>query len=54
MTLPPISLHVEMKMVEADDGHGYTLPRRLAAYAWMSKWLKGVEDDGVVYASVLA
>lgn len=37
----------KMKMVEADDGHGYTLPRRLAAYAWMSKWLKGVEDDGV-------
>ena len=34
-------------MVEADDGHGYTLPRRLAAYAWMSKWLKGEEDDGV-------
>ena len=37
----------KLKMVEADDGHGYTLPRRLAAYAWMSKWLKGVEDDGV-------
>jgi len=33
--------------VEADDGHGYTLPRRLAAYAWFSKWLKGTEDDGV-------
>lgn len=37
----------KLKMVEADDGHGYTLPRRLAAYAWMSKWLKGVEDDGI-------
>lgn len=37
----------KLKMVEADDGHGYTLPRRLAAYSWMSKWLKGVEDDGV-------
>jgi cephalosporin-C deacetylase-like acetyl esterase len=37
----------KLKMVEADDGHGYTLPRRLAAYAWMSKWLKGQEDDGV-------
>lgn len=37
----------KIKMVEADDGHGYTLPRRLAAYAWMSKWLKGQEDDGV-------
>ena len=37
----------KLKMVEADDGHGYTLPRRLAAYSWMSKWLKGKEDDGV-------
>ncbi len=37
----------KLKMVEADDGHGYTLPRRLAAYSWMSKWLKGAEDDGV-------
>jgi cephalosporin-C deacetylase-like acetyl esterase len=37
----------KLKMVEADDGHGYTLPRRLAGYAWMSKWLKGQEDDGV-------
>jgi cephalosporin-C deacetylase-like acetyl esterase len=36
-----------LKMVEADDGHGYTLPRRLAGYVWMSKWLKGQEDDGV-------
>ncbi|MBM3755435.1 MAG: xylan esterase [Acidobacteria bacterium] len=37
----------KMQMFEADDGHGYTLPRRLAAYAWFSKWLKGEEDDGV-------
>ncbi|MBI2687087.1 MAG: acetylxylan esterase [Acidobacteria bacterium] len=37
----------KVKMVEADDGHGYTLPRRVAAYAWFSKWLKGQEDDGV-------
>ena len=37
----------KLKMVEADDGHGYTLPRRLAAYSWMSRWLKGQEDDGV-------
>jgi cephalosporin-C deacetylase-like acetyl esterase len=37
----------KLKMVEADDGHGYTLPRRLAAYAWMSKWLKNQPDDGV-------
>jgi cephalosporin-C deacetylase-like acetyl esterase len=29
---------------EADDGHGYSQPRRLAAYNWFSRWLKGVED----------
>jgi cephalosporin-C deacetylase-like acetyl esterase len=33
-----------LQMVEADDGHGYTKPRRLAAYRWFSRWLKGVED----------
>ena len=32
-------------MVEADDGHGYTLPRRLAAYRWMNRWLKGVDSS---------
>lgn len=37
----------KIEKVEADDGHGYTLPRRLAAYQWFSKWLKGVDDDGV-------
>jgi hypothetical protein len=30
--------------VEADDGHGYSQPRRLAAYNWFSRHLKGVED----------
>jgi cephalosporin-C deacetylase-like acetyl esterase len=32
-----------LQMVEADDGHGYTLPRRLAAYRWLNRWLKGVD-----------
>jgi cephalosporin-C deacetylase-like acetyl esterase len=36
----------KISMVEADDGHGYSLPRRLAAYQWFAKWLKGVDDDG--------
>jgi cephalosporin-C deacetylase-like acetyl esterase len=35
----------QLQMVEADDGHGYTKPRRLAAYRWFSRWLKGVEDQ---------
>ena len=34
----------KLSMFEADDGHGYTKPRRLAAYDWLSRWLKGAED----------
>ncbi|MBM3736984.1 MAG: hypothetical protein FJW39_14480 [Acidobacteria bacterium] len=34
----------QIGMTEADDGHGYTLPRREAAYRWFGKWLKGSED----------
>jgi cephalosporin-C deacetylase-like acetyl esterase len=41
-----LGISEKLEMVEADDGHGYTLPRRLAAYRWMSKWLKGETDDG--------
>ena len=41
-----LGISEKLGMAEADDGHGYTLPRRVAAYAWMSKWLKGEEDDG--------
>jgi cephalosporin-C deacetylase-like acetyl esterase len=35
----------KLEMVEADDGHGYSKPRRLAAYNWFSRWLKGVEEN---------
>ena len=31
-------------MFEADDEHGYNKTRRLAAYEWFGRWLKGVED----------
>ena len=34
----------KLSMVEADDEHGYTLPRRLAAYRWMNRWLKGADE----------
>jgi hypothetical protein len=34
----------KLNMVEADDEHGYTLPRRLAAYRWMNRWLKGADE----------
>jgi cephalosporin-C deacetylase-like acetyl esterase len=45
-TYDSLGISEKLGMVEADDGHGYTLPRRLAAYQWMSKWLKGEDDDG--------
>ena len=45
-TYDSLGIAEKLKMVEADDGHGYTLPRRLAAYAWMSRWLKNAPDDG--------
>ena len=35
----------KIRMVEADDGHGYSKPRRMAAYDWFAKWLKGSEDS---------
>lgn len=40
------SLNAEAKFAkfEADDGHGYTKPRREAAYRWFTRWLKGAED----------
>lgn len=30
---------------EADNGHGYLEPRRVAAYRWLSRWFKGQEDN---------
>ncbi len=35
---------VRISRTEADDGHGYSLPRRESAYRWFGKWLKGSED----------
>ncbi|MBL8206911.1 MAG: acetylxylan esterase [Blastocatellia bacterium] len=35
----------KVSMVEADDGHGYSKPRRLASYRWFGRWLKGVDDQ---------
>src|SRR5579872_6842843 len=36
----------KLTMFEADDGHGYNQPRRLAAYAWFAHWLKNEDDQG--------
>jgi cephalosporin-C deacetylase-like acetyl esterase len=33
-----------VEMFEADDGHGYSHPRRMAAYDWLSRQLRGTED----------
>ncbi len=35
----------KVDMVEADDGHGYSKPRRIAAYRWFARWLKQENDD---------
>lgn len=37
----------KIAMTEADDGHGYSQPRRLAAYKWFDKWLKGVDEETI-------
>jgi cephalosporin-C deacetylase-like acetyl esterase len=34
----------KLSMFEADDKHGFTPPRRLAAYRWMNRWLKGADQ----------
>jgi cephalosporin-C deacetylase-like acetyl esterase len=31
----------KVAMAEADDGHGFSQPRRIAAYTWFDQWLKG-------------
>src|SRR5262249_35859086 len=36
----------KIQKVEADDDHGYTKPRRQAAYRWFGHWLKSEDDDG--------
>jgi cephalosporin-C deacetylase-like acetyl esterase len=35
----------KLGMTEADDEHGYTKPRRMAAYQWFARWLKGTDDQ---------
>ncbi|MBI1940166.1 MAG: acetylxylan esterase [Acidobacteria bacterium] len=35
----------KLAMFEADDTHGYSQPRRGAAYRWLGRWLKGAEDN---------
>ncbi len=36
----------KLQKVEVDDGHGYSKPRREAAYRWFGRWLKPEGDDG--------
>jgi cephalosporin-C deacetylase-like acetyl esterase len=35
----------KLRQFEADNGHGYLQPRRVAAYQWLSQWLKGQADN---------
>src|SRR5256885_1217663 len=39
-----IGAREKLGMFEADDGHGYNKTRRLAAYDWFGRWLKGAGD----------
>jgi cephalosporin-C deacetylase-like acetyl esterase len=39
-----IGAREKLGMFEADDGHGYSKPRRLAAYEWFARWLKRIDD----------
>ncbi len=37
----------KIRKVEADDGHGYSKPRRMAAYEWFARWLQDEPDSGI-------
>ena len=34
-----------VSMFEYDDGHGYSKPRREAAFRWFTRWLQGAENS---------
>lgn len=35
----------KISQFEADTGHGYLQPRRMAACRWLGRWFKGQDDD---------
>jgi cephalosporin-C deacetylase-like acetyl esterase len=35
----------KLAMFDADDGHGYTHPRRMAGYSWFARWLNSAADE---------
>jgi cephalosporin-C deacetylase-like acetyl esterase len=39
-----LGLADHIAMFEADDGHGYSKPRREAGYRWFTRWLQGAEN----------
>src|ERR1041384_6045924 len=39
-----LTLADRLAMFEADDGHGYSKPRREAGYRWFTRWLQGAEN----------
>jgi cephalosporin-C deacetylase-like acetyl esterase len=44
-TLSKLDMAGHIDMFEADDGHGYTKPRREAGYRWFTRWLEGTEKN---------
>lgn len=53
-TLTRLDLSDRIAMFEADDGHGYTKPRRERAYKWFSRWLQGTEGTTAEFPIHLA
>ena len=39
-----LDLQDKIEKFEADDGHGYTAPRREAGFRWFTRWLEGSEN----------
>ncbi|HEU0007124.1 MAG TPA: acetylxylan esterase, partial [Terriglobia bacterium] len=40
-----LGVEEKLQKAEADAGHDYSKPLRMAAYRWFGGWLKGAEDD---------
>jgi cephalosporin-C deacetylase-like acetyl esterase len=53
-TYDRLGISDRIAMFEADDGHGYTKPRREAAYKWFTRWEQGTENDTPEYPVRLA
>jgi cephalosporin-C deacetylase-like acetyl esterase len=42
-----LGVEEKLQKAEADAGHDYSKPLRMAAYRWFGRWLKGAEDNAL-------